>query len=449
MSASSEPIALLPGFQADQPLFLTTSGPVSGADFLARAAALSRSLPANTHLINLCNDRYLFALTFAAALMRGAISLFPPNRLAATCHEIAKDYPDALCVTDSPVEGLTLPTQQITAPPATETPTMPFIEATRQAFIAFSSGSTGQPRPQPKRWGDLVGCARAAARRFGFGPQHSIVATVPPQHMYGLELSILLPFTLGARVAAARPFYPADIRAALTRSTPPRLLVTTPIHLAACVESGLVDWPAVEQVISATAPLSAELAQRVEAAFSTQVSEIYGSTESGSIASRETCRDPRWHWYDSVRPHGDADGLSVSADFIQGRVALADVLDIHPDGRFRLLGRAADMIKVGGKRASLADLNAKLNAIDGVRDGVFIAPDLDGDPVGRLAVVAVAPGLDRESIINGLAGRIDPVFYPRRILLVARLPRNEAGKLPREALLQLLRHHRGSSSDAH
>ncbi|MEA3642915.1 MAG: AMP-binding protein [Lamprobacter sp.] len=421
---------------------------MSGADFLARAAALSQSLPANAHLINLCNDRYLFALTFAAALMRGAISLFPPNRLAATCHEIAKDYPDALCVTDSPVEGLTLPTQQITAPPAMETPAMPFIEPTRQAFIAFSSGSTGQPRPQPKRWGDLVGCARAAARRFGFGPQHSIIATVPPQHMYGLELSILLPFTLGARVAAVRPFYPADIRAALTRSASPRLLVTTPVHLAACVESGL-DWPAVEQVISATAPLSDELAQHVEAVFSTQVREIYGSTESGSIASRETCRDRLWHWYDSVRPHRDADGLSVSADFIHGRVALADVIEIHPDGRFLLLGRAADMIKVGGKRASLANLNAKLNAIEGVRDGVFIAPDPDGDPVGRLAVVAVAPGLDRESIIHGLAGHIDPVFYPRRILLVARLPRNEAGKLPREALLQLLRHQAGNSSDAH
>ncbi len=75
---------------------------------------------------------------------------------------------------------------------------MPFIAADREVFIGFTSGSTGHPRPHPKRWGDLVGCARAAARRFGFGPEYSIVATVVPQHMYGMELSIMVPFATGA-----------------------------------------------------------------------------------------------------------------------------------------------------------------------------------------------------------------------------------------------------------
>jgi len=433
------PLPLLPGFQADRPLFLCHEGPVSHADFLAAAAALSRALPASDHLFNLCNDRHLFALAFAAALIRGAVSLFPPDRLAATCNDIARDYPDAVYVTDSLVEGLTMQSRAgaMAANGAGKMPPMPMIEAGRLAFIAFTSGSTGRPRPQPKHWGDLVGCAHAAARRFGFGPAMSIVATVPPQHMYGLELSILVPFATGARVAASRPFFPADIRNALARAPEPRALVTTPLHLGACVDAGL-DWPPLEQVISATAPLPPALAQRAEAELSTRVCEIYGSTESGSIASRATCHDPLWRWYDSVEAHGDGDAVSVTADFIQGRVPLADVLELAPNGRFRLLGRTAEMVKVGGKRASLADLNQKLNAIDGVRDGVFVAPEPEGETIGRLAVVAVAPGLDRRAIIAGLAGRIDPVFHPRRIVLVDRLPRNEAGKLPRDALLALL-----------
>ncbi len=73
-----------------------------------------------------------------------------------------------------------------------------------------------------------------------------------------------------------------------------------------------------------------------------------------------------------------------------------------------------------------------------MRDGVFVAPDGERDPVGRLAVIAVAPGLTRQTLIAGLAGRIDPVFYPRRVVFVDRLPRNEAGKLPRESLLRIL-----------
>jgi acyl-coenzyme A synthetase/AMP-(fatty) acid ligase len=444
------PELLLPGYQADRPLFLTGAGTVSHADFLARAVALSRTLPGVHHLFNLCNDRYLFALAFAATLIRGAVSLFPPNRLAATCHDIADDYPDAYSVSDMPVEGLTLPALEIVAPPdeARAAPAMPCIEPDRLAFIGFTSGSTGRPRPQPKYWGDLVGCAHAAARRFGFGPDVSIVATVPPQHMYGLELSILVPFATGARVVAARPFFPTDIRNALAGAPAPRVLVTTPVHLGACVEAGL-DWPPVELVISATAPLPLTLAQRVEADLATRVCEIYGSTESGSIASRETCGDPLWRWYDSVQPHGGGAAVSVTADFIHGRVPLDDVLEFSPDGRFRLLGRAAEMVKVGGKRASLADLNLKLNAIDGVRDGVFVAPEPNGDQIGRLAVVAVAPGLDRRAIIAGLAGRIDSVFYPRRIVLVDRVPRNEAGKLPRDALLQLLANDSKAPGNAH
>ncbi|WP_296807036.1 AMP-binding protein [Thiocapsa sp.] len=440
MAETPESLPLLPGFQADRPLFLTDSaGAVTHREFLNKADALARTLPAAPYLINLCNDRYLFALAFVAGLIRGAVSLFPPNRLATTAHEIGLDYPGAVCIADTPVEGLELPRCLVEEPdlPACFTRAMPFIAADREVFIGFTSGSTGHPRPHPKRWGDLVGCARAAARRFGFGPECSIVATVVPQHMYGLELSIMVPFATGAAVAAARPFFPADIRDALANAPAPRILVTTPVHLASCVEAGLT-WPAVDMVISATAPLPQTLAERVESLLSTQVLEIYGSTETGSIASRRTCRDPAWTWYESVRPQRETDGVSVTADFLPAPTLLGDLLDFDGDGGFRLVGRTAEMLKVGGKRASLADLNLKLTGIEGVCDGVFVAPDRDRDPVGRLAVIAVAPGLSRQALIAGLAGRIDPVFYPRRVVFVDCLPRNEAGKLPRESLLRIL-----------
>ena len=455
MPTTPESLPLLPGFAADRTLFVSTSGSagpaleVSHAAFLAQAAALAATLPPAPYLVNLCNDRYAFSLAFAAGLMRGAVSLFPPNRLAATVEDIARDYPGARCITDTPIPDLHLPTldleaalpmlpaELVAARPERDAPAMPMLPAGQESFIAFTSGSTGRPRPHPKHWGDLVGCARAAARRFGFGPAHGIVATVPPQHMYGLELSILVPFVTGARVATARPFFPADIRAALALMPPPRVLVTTPVHLRACVETGL-HWPDVALVISATAPLPLDLAEHIEAAWSTRVCEVYGSTETGSIASRATCRDPLWRWYDGVRPAGDGDAVHISADFVHGSVPVADVLEHEPGGGFRLLGRAADMVKVGGKRASLAELNLKLNAVDGVRDGVFVAPDADEHQVARLAAVVVAPGLDRQAIIAALAGRIDPAFYPRKVVLVERLPRNEAGKVTRAALLELL-----------
>ena len=107
------------------------------------------------------------------------------------------------------------------------------------------------------------------------------------------------------------------------------------------------------------------------------------------------------------------------------------------------------MIKVGGKRGSLAELNRRINEIPGCLDAVFVAPEPGEHHEGRLAVVAVAPGLDRQAIIAGLAGRIDPVFYPRRVIFVDQLPRNEVGKLSREALLQLLAKKGSGLSFAH
>lgn len=432
-------LPLLGSYEPDKTIFITADGEVSQSQFLCAAWSISRALPKTNYLLNLCNDRYLFALTFAAALIRGIVSLFPPNRLSTTCHDIMGNYPDSHCIADIPVEGVAPSDQTTIVPPSLDEviPELPMIEPDRLAFIAFTSGSTGRPKPHPKYWGDLVGCAYAGARRFGFGPERSIVATVPPQHMYGLELSILVPFVTGTRVSSERPFFPADLQSTLDRVSGPRVLITTPVHLRACIDADL-KLPILDTVISATAPLPLELAKRAERLWSTKIFEIYGTTESGSIASRETCRDPLWCWYDGVQASHKDEIVSVSAPFIHGMVPLADVIEDMPDGRFRLVGRTDEIVKVGGKRASLVELNQRLNAISGCIDAVFVPPDLDRDADGRMGVVAVAPGLDRQAIIAGLIGWIDPIFYPRRVAFVDRLPRNEAGKVTREALRQIL-----------
>jgi acyl-coenzyme A synthetase/AMP-(fatty) acid ligase len=97
------------------------------------------------------------------------------------------------------------------------------------------------------------------------------------------------------------------------------------------------------------------------------------------------------------------------------------------------------MVKLGGRRASLGGLNAILLSLPGVEDGVFIAPDdLDQRPGARLLAFAVAPQISAADILAALRERIEPVFLPRRVIRLDSLPRNEAGKIPRAALLDLL-----------
>lgn len=302
--------------------------------------------------------------------------------------------------------------------------------------ITFTSGSTGSSQPHAKRWGELVAGARLAELRFGMAltPGTTIVATVPPQHMYGLETSIMLPLTLPLAMHEARPLWATEIAAALAAVPAPRVLVTTPAHLRLLAES-TIEWPSLALIISATAPLSRTLAQTAEVALSAPVTEIYGCTEAGSIASRRTVDEADWTPYDGFSVE---DGW-VHARHLPERVRLNDVVEPRPEGRFALLGRAQDMVNIAGKRTSLGFLNRVLTGIDGVVDGVFVMPEEAGDRPVRLAALVVAPTLTKRAIVAALAERIDPLFLPRPLLLSDRLPRNDVGKLRREELLGLIR----------
>ncbi|MBV8916031.1 MAG: acyl-CoA synthetase, partial [Acetobacteraceae bacterium] len=307
----------------------------------------------------------------------------------------------------------------------------------RQAAIVFTSGSTGVPTAHRKNWGALVARSRAAGERFGLQETDpvSVVGTVPPGHMYGFEVTALLPLHAACASWCGRAFFPADVQAALASAPGRRILVTTPLQLRALQG---IRAEGLAACISATAPLDPALAAEAEANWDAPMLEIFGATECGSVASRRTVEGDAWWPYPglTLRPEGDA--VVVHAPHAEP-VPLADEVDMLPDGGFRLLGRRADMVKLGGRRASLAGLNRILTGLDGVSDGIFVVPDdLDQRSTARLLALVVAPGRSAPSILAELRDRMDPIFLPRRVVHVPALPRNTLGKLPRQAVLELL-----------
>jgi len=259
---------------------------------------------------------------------------------------------------------------------------------------------------------------------------------VPAQHMYGFESSVLIALHGGAVLDAERPFFPADIVAALARVAAPRLLVTTPFHLKTVLDSGLA-LPPLALVVSATAPLSPQLAARAEQQLGAPLLEIYGCTEAGQVASRRTTAGAEWRTFDGVRLAGDGAAATVSGGHVPQPTVLADVLEVVDAETFRLLGRSNDLINVAGKRSSIGHLDFHLNSIEGVVDGAFwMPPERDGDAAGvvRLVAFVVAPGVARERIVAALRDRVDAAFVPRRIVHVDALPREATGKLTRARL---------------
>jgi acyl-coenzyme A synthetase/AMP-(fatty) acid ligase len=212
--------------------------------------------------------------------------------------------------------------------------------------------------------------------------------------------------------------------------------VITPVHLRA-VLADAGELPPVDLIVSATAPLSPQLAAEAERRFEAPVLEIYGCSETGQLASRRTTAAGEWHGLDGVQLQQDASGTWASGAFIETETLLGDIIELRRQGRFILHGRTADMVNIAGKRTSLAYLNHQLNSIPGVVDGVFVMPDDRGDAPVRLAAFAVAPELKPEDVLAALRQRVDPVFLPRPLRLVDALPRNVVGKLPRDAVTRL------------
>lgn len=414
-------------------------GPVTVRQFLAEAVALADYLPPDRHLLNVCQDRYRFTVGLAAGLLSGRTSLQPSSQSAATLRQVAAECPDVCCLCDSDFASLDLPRldfPDLAAVDPEKVAKIPAIAADHPAIQVYTSGSTGQPLPYRKSWGSLVRNAQAEARRLG-AAGHAIVGTVPAQHMYGFESTVLLAMHGNAPFWSGKPFYPQDIAAAMAAVPRPRLLVTTPFHLAALLDANL-ELPAVDLLLSATAPLSEQLAAAAEARFAAPLLEIYGCTESGQIASRRTTADPAWQLLYGVRLEQEDGRTFACGGHVEGREALSDIIEILADGRFLLHGRDADLVNIAGRRTSLAYLNHQLTAVAGVRDAAFFLPDEGtADAITRLCAFAVAPGLSAQALLLALRQRIDPVFLPRPLVLLDALPRNSTGKLPREHLQAL------------
>lgn len=460
--------------------------PVTVRAFLAEVARVAAALPPGGYVFNVCRDRYRFAVSLCAALVTGRISLLPSTQTPEMVRQLVSFAPDTFCLHDSADCTIDLPRFRYPeAAPAVsdarlnddEQDDAPFdvpqIDAARVMAYVFTSGSTGAPVPHRKTWGALVANIRASAERLGLpeagAATHTVVGTVPPQHMYGFESTVLLALIGGLAFSNRQPFYPLDIRAELEAVPHPRVLVTSPIHLRALLATDAA-LPDAALVLCATAPLAEKLAREAEARLHAPLVEIYGSTETGQIATRRTAQGATWELMPHIRLEARAAASDdrddrdegptfwVSGAHVEEPVPMGDALELLDARHFLLHGRKADLINIAGKRTSLAYLNHQLNAIPGVADGVFFMPDaaafssakadqserVDHEGTGlvtRLVALVVAPTLTAASLQRALRERIDAAFMPRPLVFVESLPRNETGKLPHDVLAALVAQH--------
>lgn len=420
-------------YRENQALIWDKGRTITQGEFLQKAACLAGLLATEkADIINLCRNRYHFMLIFCAALMLKRLTILPPNPLAQVVDALLQQPAQTPKIQLDDAHVLQM-LETVDTQTSVFAPRLP--EDDFPAVTLFTSGTTGSHVAHTHHWHLLRNKGYMLHQALCLESACHSVVTVPPQHMYGLEMSVLLPLLGGHAVESGQPMFPEDIRTLLQHLPAPRMLVTTPLHLKACLlHEGI--WPKTAHVISATAPLSLELAHTAKR-WAERVSEIYGCTETGSLACRQLPQEMLWTPLAGVSlSHHNACWYAHEAHRVSH--PLSDALHQLEDGRFQLLGRHRDMVKIAGKRHSLSALSSLLQAAPGVVDAVVLPPG-EGFSDQRLsALIVMDKHHDVAHIKAWLRERIDAVFIPRPFVVVNEIPRNAMGKLPRQNLEHLL-----------
>ncbi len=433
----------------DQPAVIGLDRAWTWREVHLASIALSRSFRRASAVCNLCTSRVSFLVTWLAALRSNALLVLPPSGGHADLAGILKSMAHAVIVADHSAGvrwGWRSIAECLICPPIAEGSTASHADLAwqpdwdRTAVLLYTSGSTRAPEPQPKTLLQLATGAQVLGRRLergiegGLGGIRRIVCSVPSQHMFGIEASVMLSLVHAIPVHEGRPLLPADVQQAFagTRGT---AWVATPMHLRGLVQAG-VQLSNCSLVLASTMPLTQSLAQRTEDLVGAPVLEIYGSTETGALAMRRSACEAAWRPLDGVHVATVDDATRAHGAHFDSPACLPDQIDVDATGGFRLVGRSSDMIKIGGRRASLAGLNLLLEDLPGLEDGVFYLPT-STNPTERLCLIYSGPTLERTGIEQWLRTRLDPAFLPRTFVHVDKLPRSDNGKLPRQALTAL------------
>ena len=425
-------------------LFYFQGNWITQKTFIAHSFQLAKTLSKykSTCFINLCNNRYLFAVAFAASLLLKQKILMPPSSSPSTINQLTKKHTLSLCICDYKTDELQTKIIDIRDDISKFEKSIikePHNILDEQiAAIVFTSGSTGKPKKIYKRWGALIGTVKALQTRFApqltnTSQKKCIVSTVPSQHMYGFEMTILIGFLGGTYIHSEKPFYPMDIKKCIEEVNAPVILVTTPVHLKVLIETELY-IEKIDSIISATAILPPELAQEAESTFKAEVHEIYGFSEAGSVATKKSPSEEPWKLLDGLHINpGKSNSSYIFAEHFNKKITIEDNINLIGCNQFYLEGRKDDLIKIGGKRVSLAAINNSILSIEGIKDSaVIMIPKTQ-----RITAFVVSKTLSTREIAEILSSKVDNIFIPRPIKIVNCIPRNKTGKIVKSSLLAI------------
>ncbi|MGF6700090.1 3-hydroxymyristoyl/3-hydroxydecanoyl-(acyl carrier protein) dehydratase [Paraburkholderia sp. MM5496-R1] len=385
------------------------------------------------------DDPFEFACALFALFACGKEPVIPANATPGYLADLAHAYDFLLTDADLP----------------------PFVAATHRAahtarpidahapMTLYTSGSSGTPKPIRKRLAQFNAEVHTLERQWGaLLGDATMLASVPHHHIYGLLFRVLWPLAAGRAFDRAIGVEPLQLQARIAQCGA-TAVVSTPAQLSRwpALPGFAALTPAPRAFFSSGGPLAADAALAYAASYGAAPLEIYGSTETGGIAWRRQDQGDVWQPVAGAEVRRDDDGaLCVRSPHLDhdGWHRTGDRIAFDADGRFRLQGRLDRVLKLGGKRVSLPELEARLALHPYVAQAALVPLiGASRERVGAVVALTEAGGAAlcdegrvalAKTLRRHLADYFDAVVLPRHWRFRASLPFDARGKLPASAV---------------
>lgn len=318
-------------------------------------------------------------------------------------------------------------------------------------IIVYTSGSSGKPKRVIKTLSLMLKEAKLFSMKHKVDNASLLITTVSPFHLYGLTFCVFMPLYNGMCVYDERIVIPEDLRQFRDF---PCTFVSSPSFLKYVDYS--FDWPKIVMTLSAGGVLTDEVANHYVKGSSCKIIDIYGSSETGIVASRlmgngGSAFEPFAEL--SLVPCDDYT-LLTSPIIYEGTFKLDDKISFVDGSNFVILGRKDRVVKLGDKRVNLGDIESKIMSHPQVKDVVVFVHRKDvaqSEPLSRMARTACLIAVDspekyqdhskKRQFIAELKSLLktsfDPVGIPRSWRFCDSIPVNHMGKRSLDLIITL------------
>lgn len=252
-------------------------------------------------------------------------------------------------------------------------------------FLYFSSGSTGFPSGALKTKENIldeIEVITSSLKEFNI---KRVIVTVPFLHLYGSLYGLFFPLVNGIDIILKEHFLPHDLLDMIDDNS---LVVTTPLYIKSLNRIKESKDLSKSLFVSSTGPLLPNDAKEFKEKFSTDILQIFGSTETGGIAYKFN-DDSLWTTTPKViTSTNEKNELKVESPFISNliyekefkitnhQIQTFDYVEFY-ENKFKLLGRSSQILKIAGKRYSTIQIENILEEVDGIEKAVVFVNSSD------------------------------------------------------------------------